>query len=131
MSKMAENKPRKRAVGEKYDPILVPNNNVKYKETNQLERIDVIQNCLLFYDGRGVRIATYDPEIEGSSKKAIRQLELACEAGYITGAKYKQYLRIVSEEKKIVIESRVERDLGDLIEKLEGIRASAKEKRSA
>lgn len=128
---MAENKPRKRAVGEKYDPILVPNNKVKYKETNQLERIDVIQNCLLFYDGRGARIATYDPEIEGSSKKAIRQLELACEAGYITGAKYKQYLRIISEKKKIAIESRVERDLGELIEKLEGIRASAKEKRSA
>lgn len=97
----------------------------RYLSTNPgLERMEKIEDCLSFYDGRGARIGTYDPQTEGSAKRIVTQLRCAREVGYLTKAKCKQYIDMIQTRE-------ADKGFENIIKQLEDIRKTAEEKRAS
>ncbi len=97
----------------------------RYLSTNPgLERMEKVEDCLSFYDGRGARIGTYDPQTEGSAKQAITKLRCAREGGYLTNARCKQYINMIQTRE-------ANSEFEKIIDQLENIRKTAEEKRAS
>lgn len=104
----------------------------RYLSTNpSLERMEKAEDRLSFYDGRGARIGTYNPQTEGSAEQVITRLNCAYEGGYLTRPKCAQYTNIIQRKEALAKKAR-EANSGfeKMIGQLENIRKTAEEKRA-